>query len=213
MDEGRRKSLYVADLHFEPERQKVALQADGTVEAAATVRRASLHAKIAVPDFGDTWVVADNEGEGYDRPTATLDFVQEAARSRLADVERLMRSSRATFSPDCLAHRDAAVECLALAEKAGGEKAARHRLAALSHGLWAGELAVVENARHAIAANRPRREFLFGCNAFKYAPDTPYATYFPQVLNYATLPFYLSRLEAEEGKPDYARIETILAWC
>jgi GH35 family endo-1,4-beta-xylanase len=213
MDEGRRKTLYVADLHFEPERQQNTLPTDGTVETAATVRRASLHAKIAVPDFGDAWVIADNEGEGYANPTATLDFVYEAARSRLADVERLMRSSKAPFSPQCLGHRDAAVESLALAKKASGGTASRHHLNALSHGLWAGELAVVERARHVIAASRPRRDFLFGCNAFQYRPDTPYATYFPQVLNYATLPFYLARLEAEEGKPDYARVETILSWC
>jgi len=213
LDDGRRKSLYIADLHFEPERQKSNLQADGAVEIAAMVPRASLHAKIAVPDFGDTWVVADNEGEGYASPTATLDFVYEAACSRLADVERLLRASKATFSAECLAHRDAAVEHLGLAKKATGTSAAPHYLLALSHGLWAGELAVVEQARHVIAAGRPRLDFLFGCNAFRYKPDTPYAAYFPQVMNYATLPFYLARLEAEEGKPDYARIEEILAWC
>jgi len=213
MDEGRRKTLYVADLHFEPERQKSTLAGDGTVEIAATIRRASLHAKIAVPDFGDTWTVADNEGEGYEKPTATLDFVAEAARSRLADVERLVRSSRAAFSPECVGHRDAAIENLALAKKATGATAARHNLAALSHGLWAGEMAVVEDARHVIATSRPRRDFLFGCNAFRYRAGTPYAAYFPQVLNYATLPFYLARLEAQEGKPDYARVEEILAWC
>jgi len=213
MEDGRRKSLYVADLHFEPERQKYTLQADGAVEIAATVRRAALHARIVVPDFGDTWVTADNEGEGYAGPNAALDFVLEAARSRLADVERLIRRSKAGLSPQCLAHRDAAIENLALAKKTNGKTAARHHLAALSHGLWADELAVVEHARHVIARRQPRRDFLFGCNAFRYKPDTPYATYFPQVLNYATLPFYLARLEVEEGKPDYAHIDEILAWC
>jgi len=213
MDEGRRKTLYAADLHFEPERQKINLQSDGIVELATTIPRASLHAKIDVPDFGDTWVIADNEGQGYTNPTATLDFVAEAARSRQADVERLVRSSKARFSTDCLAHRDAAAEYLDLAKKTAVAKAARHNLIALSHGLWAGELAVVENARYAIGRSRRRRDFLFGCNAFRYAPDTPYAAYFAEVLNYATLPFYLGRLEAEEGKPDYQRIDTILAWC
>jgi len=213
MDEGRRKSLYVADLHFEPERQKVTLQSDGTVEVAATFPGASLHAKIAVPGFGDMWVIADNEGEGYADPGATLDFVLEAARSRLADIERLLRSSKAAFSPECLGHRDAAVEALNLAKKSSGATAARRHLAALSHGLWAGELAVVEHARNVASRNQPRRDFLFGCNAFHYRTDSPYASYFPQVLNYATLPFYLASLEREEGKPDYNRVDTILDWC
>jgi GH35 family endo-1,4-beta-xylanase len=213
MDEGRRKTVYVANLHFEPERQNLTLSPDGAVEVAATLPRAAIHAKIAVPGFGDTWVIADNEGQGYAPGSATLDLVLEAARSRLADVQRLMQSSKAPFSPECLAHRDAAIENLAPAKKAPGTTAARHNLAALSHGLWAGELAVVENARHVIAHSRARRDFLFGCNAFKYRPDSPYATYFREALNYATLPFYLSSLEREEGKPDYARIDQILAWC
>lgn len=215
MDDGRRNSLYAADLHFEPERRQATLQDGGAVEIGVSpqLRRVSLHARIAVPNFGDLWVVADNEGEGYQRPRATLDFVREAARSRLADVERLIRSSRAKFSPECLGHRDGAIESLALAAKTTGEKAARFHMEALSHGLWAGELAVVENARHTIAVNPPRRNFLFGCNAFAYRPDTPYAQYFPQVFNYATLPFYLASLERQEGSPNYSRVDAILPWC
>jgi GH35 family endo-1,4-beta-xylanase len=208
--EWQRNSLYVADLHFEPERQKSSLQADGTVEIAATLPRVALHAKIPVPGFGDAWVKADNEGEGYASPDSTLDFVYEAAKSRLAEVDRFLKASSAPFSAECRAHRDAAAEALT---SEPGESAARRRMQALAHGLWAGELAVVEHARHAIAAREARRDFLFGCNAFKYRADGPYAEHFKQVMNYATLPFYLGRLEAAEGNPDYARIDQILEWC
>lgn len=211
--QSRRKTLYVADLHFEPERRRISVAPDGTVEINVSIPRAVLHARITVPGFGNVWVAADNEGEGYDRPRATIDFVREAARGRLADIDRLTGRSKATFSAECMAHRDAAREFMALAAKTTGPKAARFHMAALSHGLWAGELAVVEHARHVIASRPPRKGFLLGCNAFKYRGPTPYADYFRTLLNYATLPFYLGRLEPQEGRPDYSRVDEILQWC
>jgi len=73
-------------------------------------------------------------------------------------------------------------------------------------------MAAIECARRQIANQPKRNAFLFGCNAFKYRGDTPYASYFQGVFNYATLPFYLKALEPVEGQPNYRRIEEILAW-
>lgn len=213
MPKRRLETLYVADLHFEPERQRRNIQSDGTVEIEATIKRATLRARIPVPGFGDVWVTADNDGEGYDSPKATLDFVAEAASSHLTRAHNLMNSSDAPFSVECSCHHDAAIVFLKFAKDASGEEAADYRMTALAHALWAGELAVVEHARHGIARGKPRRDFLFGCNTFRYAGDTRYAEYFARVMNYGTLPFYLRSLEREEGKPNYEKVDRILNWC
>lgn len=211
MPEARLRSLYSSDLHFEPERRRSEINPDGSVVIETPGKPCAFHARIEVPGFGDTWAMADNCGEGYEPADITLDFVLEAAKSRLKDVNAIMQEG-GDFSPELMAHRDACQEFLTIAEKKT-DKAAHFHLKALSHALWAGEYAVVEKARQAIS-NRPKRKrFLFGCNAFAYKGDTPYARYFSEVLNFGTLPFYLKSLEPEEGKPDYARIENILEWC
>ncbi len=214
MPEGRLQTLYSADLHFEPIRRRSKILDDGTVEMEIPKGPTALHAKMEIPGFGDAWVIADNKGEGYRQSSTVLDFVREAAESRLADVERLRKSHpQARLSPECRGYEDAAREFLELAMKPGRSQAARWNLTALSHALWAGELAIVEVSRHVIASRPMREGYLFGCNAFAYRGDTPYAQYFRQVLNFGTLPFYLRRLEPEEGKPDYNRIDQILEWC
>jgi len=210
MPEGRLRSLYSSDLHFEPMRRRSEIESDGTVVLETPEKEIALHARIEVPGFGNVWVMADNCGKGYAPSDATLDFVLEAAKSRLSDVEEIMEEG--DFSPECMAHRDAGREFLEIAGKKP-DKGPHFHLRALSHALWAGEYSIVERARH-IIAKRPRKDgFLFGCNAFAYSGDTPYAHYFREVLNFGTLPFYLRRLEPEEGKPDYKRIDNILEWC
>jgi endo-1,4-beta-xylanase len=203
------KSLYAADLHFEPVRRHSTVMSDGSVELEIPGPGTALHARLVVPEFGNVWVLADNSGEGFTAGDNPIDFVREAARSTLRDVKAILACD--PHSPECLGHVAAGEDYLKLAETSN--QAADLNLRALSHALWAGELAVVERARHKIRAEGPREAFLFGCNAFRYQGDTPYARRFQEVLNYATLPFYLKGLEAEEGKPDYARIEQILAWC
>jgi len=125
-------------------------------------------------------------------------------------VEKIMQTG--DFSVECTTHRDACREFLVIAGKKP-DKAAHFHMQALSHALWAGEYAIVEQARQ-IIPQRPKKDgFLFGCNAFAYSGDTDYAKYFREVLNFGTLPFYLKHLEPEEGKPKYERIDKILEWC
>jgi len=216
MPEWRLKTLYAADLHFEPIRRNSKILDDGTVEIEIPKGPTALHAKIEIPGFGDTWVIADNKGEGYGEISAVLDFVRQAAESRLRDVEKLRQShERMRFSAECRAHEEAAREFLELATRPGQKSPAKWSLMALSHALWVGELAIVETSRQLIGRRyRFKREgYLFGCNAFAYRGDTPYGRYFREVLNFATLPFYLRRLEPREGKPDYSRVDAILEWC
>ncbi len=214
MPEWRLQTLYSADLHFEPLRKRSTILDNGTVEIEIPKGPTALHARIDVPGFGDAWVIADNKGEGYREIEAVFDFVREAAESRLADVERLrLANQRVLLSPECRGYMEGAKELLELAKRPGQNEAARWNMLALSRSLWAGELAIVEISRGVIASRKKREGYLFGCNAFAYHGDTPYARYFREVLNFATLPFYLRRLEPEEGKPDYDRVDEILGWC
>ncbi len=203
-------TLYSSDLHFEPIRRKSDIGTDGVVTIETPEKGFALHAHIGVPDFGSVWIIADNEGNGYDSGDQTIDFVLESAKSRLSDAKKITQGG--SFSAECLAHVDACNEYLDIA-KNKPDKANFFNMKALSHALWAGEYAIVEKSRQIIANQPSRKDFLFGCNAFAYHGDTPYAHYFMKVLNFGTLPFYLASLEPEEGKPKYERVDTILEWC
>lgn len=208
------KSLYVADLHFEPERRQSEIAADGTVEIEAPDTAVALHANVHVPDFGTLWVTADNQGQGYGSSEEAVDFVREAAAGRLAEVQRLMGGPAVRWSVACRAHVDAAADCLDEADRTSGASRAGFHLLALSHGLWAGEMAVVERARERIATVSMRDGFLFGCNTFARGEHRDaIRRRFSRTLNFGTLPFYLRSLEPEEGKPDYSQVDEILAWC
>ncbi|MHC4593036.1 MAG: endo-1,4-beta-xylanase, partial [Planctomycetota bacterium] len=214
MPESALKSLYASDLHFEPERRRSQISSDGTVEIEAPDGPTAVHAKVDVPGFGLHWVTADNEGQGFGRSDAVIDFVAAAAASRLADVKGVMAEGGVEWTAPCRAHADGADDQLAMAGAASGAAKAQCHLRSLGHGLWAGELAVVERAQARMAGQARREALLFGCNAFpRNERLAEIRARFSQMLNFATLPFYLARLEPEEGKPDYSRIDAILAWC
>lgn len=217
MAEEALRSLYASDLHFEPLRRRSEIAPDGTVGIGVPARPAALYAWTAVPDFGELWVGADNSGEGYQAEAGLLDFIREAATSRLVEVRRFMREAEMAWSVDCLAHVAAAAELLSEAGDASDARAARLRLLSLSHGLWAGELAVVEHARARILTQAKREKFLFGNTVFgrflgrERAEDM--ARRFTEVFNLGIVPFYLKSLEPQEGRPDYRQADESLAWC
>jgi len=209
MPADRLGSLYSSDLHFEPMRRHSEIKPDGTVAIETPGKGTALHARITVPEFGNVWVMADNCGQGYGSVDSVLDFVLEAAKSRLKDVEDVMQMG--DFSAECTAHKEACCEFLELAGKMP-DRAAEFHLKALSHALWAGEYAIVERARQTIFERPARDDFLLGCAAFRYKGDTTYEHYFREVMNFGTLPFYLKKLEPEEGKPLYENIDPVLDW-
>jgi endo-1,4-beta-xylanase len=217
MPEGALKSLYSANLRFDPVKRRSTILPDGTVEIEVPSESHALYARIRVPDFGELWMEANNSAEGYRAGAGLLDFVREAAVSRLAYVRLFTEGKDTAWSVDCQAHLAAASEYLEEAGESADARAARLRLLSLSHGLWAGELAVVEHARAEIMA-RPKREgYLFGNTVFGrfFGGEGSAGTQarFTELFNFGILPFYLRRLEPEEGKPDYGPIDEALAWC
>ena len=201
-------TLYASDLLYNPYHRKTSVGHDGLIEITAPKWPVMLHAKLHIPDYGFTWVIADNCGRGYQKG-ATIEFVKEAAFSRIYEVEKYIAKFDFTPSPKCssmLAHAKTMFE---LGEK-GESKAARYNMTALAFALWAGELAAVERAQ-SIIATKGRREFLFGCGGFDYPyPENPgMKEMFDSLFNYATLPFYLAGLEPEMNKPDYTKLDRL----
>lgn len=208
-------SLFAADLSHEPYPRKNDVSREGLVTLEAPAGPVILQAKLLVPGYGHMWITADNCGRGY-RDGDTIDFIREAALGRLYEVEQYTGAGDFIPSPKCRSLLTDGKTLLDLAEKArvsgkGGAKAAEYQVTALAALLWAGDLAAVERARSRIAAKNRRAAFLFGCAGFEY----PYRelpgvkTCFDRIFNYATLPFYLSRVEYERGKPDYAPLDTL----
>jgi GH35 family endo-1,4-beta-xylanase len=220
-------SLFAADLERTPYRRNNVVSRDGVITVNAPADKVILQAKLLVPGYGHVWVTADNRGRGY-AEGAQLDFVREAAECRVYDVEQLLAGNgagdAAAFVPSVraqslladaqtlLALADAKAQAGAAAADTGtARKAAELHLTSLAAGLWAGDLAVVERARARIA-NRARREnFLFGCAGFEYPYEKSpgLKEVYDKVFNYATLPFYLGRVEPEKGKPDYPTLEKL----
>ena len=201
-------TLYASDLKYNPYHRRNSVTPDGVIELNSPEWPVMLHAKLHVPGYGHMWIIADNNGRGYDKGIE-IDFIREAAASRIYETDKYISKGGFTPSPKCLSKLADAKAMLRMGEL-NENSSAHYNLLSLSGAMWAGELAVVERAREAIK-NRAKRDFLFGCGGFTY----PYSEYpgmkemFDSLFNYATLPFYLGRLEKEYDKPDYTILDNL----
>jgi len=74
----------------------------------------------------------------------------------------------------------------------------------LRKSLWAGEMALLEKARHDVAVRGWREGFLFGCNCFGHPRlDRQYDKLFLKIFNYATVLFYWHQPWSEEVQADW----------
>jgi GH35 family endo-1,4-beta-xylanase len=200
-------TLYASDMKHIPFRRKNEVKRDGEILMHLPESPVILNAKIIIPGYGYMWVKADNCGKGYS-DNMDIEFVREAAVSRVYEVEQEIAKGGFKPSPKCLSKLNDAKSLLKLAESS--PKAADMNITALAVGLWAGELVAVERARAKITSTRSN--FLFGCGGFAY----PYANVlngkdmFDSVFNYSTLPFYLGRTEPEYNKPDYDVVDKLV---
>ena len=201
-------TLYASDLLYNPYHRRASVKPDGLIEITAPKWPVMLHAKLHLPGYGFMWVLADNCGQGYQKG-ANIEFVKEATASRIYEVEQYIAKFNFTPSPKCTSMLANAKAMFELGEKSES-KAAHYNMTALACALWAGELAAVERAREVIAV-RGRRDFLFGCGGFSYPyPENPgMKKMFDSLFNYATLPFYLARLEPEINRPDYTVLDKL----
>jgi GH35 family endo-1,4-beta-xylanase/nucleotide-binding universal stress UspA family protein len=221
MPRGELADAFLLDLEFMPPFQHRSEVTAGKVTLPVPDEPFAICMPLPVEGFGHVYVYADNQGAGY-KPAEvagrTLNFLLEAADARAAAVGaaegrfadtgtepssdyRERMSSAQTILEDARRRRADDVVCTQLATRS---------LAASMH---AGELLVLEHARARIAASGRRQGFRFGCNAFRYpGMRDPYAAAFRGLFNFATLPFYRSQTEAEEGVRDFSKAEQILEW-
>ena len=201
-------TLYASDTLYNPFHRKNTVYPDGLIELNSPLWPIILHAKLHIPGYGHMWVVADNCGQGY-KKDSEIDFIREAAESRVYETDKYINKGGFTPSAKCLSKLADAKAMLKISQS-DGLKSAKSNMIALSAAMWAGELAAVERAREVIK-NRAKREFLFGCGGFTY----PYSEHpgmkemFDSIFNYATLPFYLGRVEKEFNKPDYTVLDKL----
>ena len=82
-------SLYASDLNYVPYIRKASIDYDATVNLEVPEGPVMLHAKLKVPGYGyGMWIKADNGGQGYG-VNAEVDFIHEAAASRVVEVEEV----------------------------------------------------------------------------------------------------------------------------
>jgi GH35 family endo-1,4-beta-xylanase len=206
MQRAALESVYASDLSFEPEERRQRILPDGTVELTISCEPYIVHAKLVIPQYGNIWIMADNEGRGY---TADfVDFVSEAVRTYLREANRF--AGEATLSPAARGHIAAAEEFTHLADR--GVRTPENRLIALSHAVYAAEAALFERAQQ-MAFAHPREDLLLGCNFFRFTDSSArYAKFFAKLFNFATLPFYANRTVPEPGRYEYEYIETALGF-
>ena len=115
-------TLYASDMLYNPYHRQAVVQPDGVVEVTAPEWPVMLHAKITVPGYGYMWFLADNCGQGYTKG-AHLDFIKEAAASRIYETEKYIARGGFTPSPKCMSMLADAKAMYALAEKGDGKSA------------------------------------------------------------------------------------------
>jgi endo-1,4-beta-xylanase len=201
------KTLYASDMDFEPDDRRLAIGPEGIAELDISDRPYMLHVKMPLPMYGNIWVMAHNQGKGYDGEF--VDFVTEAIRSYIWEAERFAEGI--TLSVTAKGHLEAAKEYAHLADR--GNDTAENRMYALSHAIYAAEAALFERSAKKLD-EKPRPDLLLGCNMNKFStPGSRYGKFYKQLFNCATLPFYSGRTVPQRGVYTYQHIDRCLAYC
>lgn len=198
------QTAYASDLDFEPIERRFAMLEDGSIRLAVTSVPYMLHIKMQLPLYGTIWVMAHNQGKGYD--CDFVDFTTEAIRTYLYETEQYAKGI--TLSPETAGHLEAARELAHLADR--GNNTGENRLYALSHAIYAAEGALFESVRQKVL-KAPRSDLMLGCNFMRYtSANSTYSRLFRELFDYATLPFYPRDTVPAENTYDYSYIRTAL---
>jgi GH35 family endo-1,4-beta-xylanase len=200
--------VYALDEEYDAVPMGILEVSDGLVTLAPTVPKPlRIHFFARVDGFGKLKLFVDDGGGGYMPPARgewVLDLPLEAARSRVAKVERLVSGEPAVpFRPATLTRLRAARQHLATAAR-GKDVDAGQVYSALREALWAGEMAALDLARENIRKQIPRHDFRIG--GF-LSPDfetwqEPQKALFARLFDVGTLKtFFLGGYEAEAGRP------------
>jgi GH35 family endo-1,4-beta-xylanase len=173
---------------------------------------------LKVPTFGEVFVYADNQGQGYTPQSlgkaSPLVLNYAFAVDRMATVRNLAADcakQSVDISPDLQRRIDAAGASLKRAQAAKGDQAAlvRYSNESLRDSLWAGDLLCFARAKARIARSGARPGFLFGCNGFTM-DNSDFRRTFAALFNYTTMPIYRGWVEPVKGHPDYSHLDHLL---
>ncbi len=203
VDVARVKTLHARDLANDPLPVAMAT-AEGRARIALAKEPMQLSCLLDVPGFGEVYCYADNDGKGYTQP-ATIEFVVDAAITRLRRVREAFESSRGRITQR---------EGLPPAASPATHKlpVAYQRLA---YGLHEGEKVVLDAARARIAKfAAPRKNFLFGAPVAGRQYGATFEKHFLEAFNLAVITWYTWKNEQPEAQRiDYARMDDSIKWC
>lgn len=208
LDETRAATLIARDLPNDPLPQRI-VRAPGRARIDLAKEPIQVAARLKVPDFGEVYCWADNDGRGYTKP-ANTEFVIDAAATRLRRVreaEAAARREGATIDAKTTAHINDAAQAVT---------DVRSAYSALAAGLHAGEQLTLARARHRIARlAEPRKDFLFGCLISGFDRlGAKYEQLICDRFNFATGSWYTwGNDEPPQQRINYARMDASLDWC
>jgi GH35 family endo-1,4-beta-xylanase len=172
--------------------------------------------RLKVPNFGEVYCFADNDGKGYTR-VGDVDFIVDAAKTRLTRVKKVIARS-GSFGVPSDPQLDKLLEAAAKPiPKEPGPARTAAAYEALANGLHAGERFVLNLAKHRISRlAAPRKNFGFGILGAHPDRQGEYDKRIQELFNFATVAWYSWRDEkyAKTDQPvDYARMDASIKWC
>lgn len=210
------RTLHARDLHNDPLPQAIAT-APGRARLELADEPIQVVMRLKVPNFGEVYCFADNDGRGYSK-AESREFVVDAARTRLRRVRESWEKLRHSGMPIGREFHDrlaAAARPVPIEPGNAGTAAAYDSLA---HGLHAGEMLALANARHRISRlAQPRDDFKFGVmvSGFdRFGPE--YDKLVRELFDFGTVGWYWWNDEAAANKGDfvnYTRMDASVQWC
>jgi GH35 family endo-1,4-beta-xylanase len=210
----RMKLLYARDMANDPLPQTVR-SAEGRARIALTSEPIQVVCRLNVPNFGEVYCYADNNGKGYTKPL-NADLAADAALTRLRRVRDALQRATAEgvpSDPELEKHLEAAGKPI---PKEPGKQRTAVAYEVLAHGLHAGEMLALGAARHRISKlASPRKEFKFGALVSGYDNEGPvFVDHFKRAFNRATVAWYTwGKEEPPEQRVGYDRMENSIKWC
>ena len=193
-----------------PQRSFAKIQGD-TVTFESSLERAVFFTKMLVPGFGGAMLFADNCGEGFEPSEEAVDFIYEAARTRLFHLGKYVEEVREKYGyiPKQASERIQRAESLLEKGNPGEEES----LKALSELLWAGEEIVLFDSQNKIAKEGPRRDFLIGCSTKGFTESLPvWREKFSELFNAACVPHHWGVVEPAREDPHYEVLDEMIDW-
>jgi endo-1,4-beta-xylanase len=212
------ETLYFTDLDYGPFRNSalgIAVH-DSCVTFTPPTEPFQAAMVLPVEGFGSVYAYADNGGEGFTSRDKQIDFVFEAARTRIGRVYRWIDQQAAKGFALSTAVEEKLAKSKELLEKAqkanaGSPERTAAAVGSLQESLGGGEMVVLEKAREDISRMGRREGFLLGCSLREH-PEPRKDILFSQLLNYATVMLHWARFEPCHGEKDWVRKDDLVDW-